>query len=91
MQKKGVMSRLRAGLTTAIGAALVGLLLIGGCSETLPMTPLESGRAAFLAGEWPMAVADCTVAIRANPTDATAYLLRPRSTAWGNANPPLPI
>jgi hypothetical protein len=67
-----------SGRCAAYGMA-VGILLVAGCSEPAGISPLESAKSAFDSGQWTQAIADCSEAIRRNPQDGAAYLLRGRA------------
>jgi hypothetical protein len=55
------------------------LLLVVGCGETLPSTPVEQGAAFVRAGRYDDAIASYTEAIRLSPRDEEAYLYRGRA------------
>ena len=63
---------------------LTMLALVAGCGESTPSTPAELGLKHLGKGRYEQAIAACDEAIRLNPRDANAYLVRGRAYQFRN-------
>jgi hypothetical protein len=75
--EKSMMAR-RALLIVAMVA------LLGGCGKSTPSTPAELGLVHLGKGRYEQAIAACDEAIRLNPRDDNAYLVRGRAYQFRN-------
>ncbi|MBI3838008.1 MAG: tetratricopeptide repeat protein [Planctomycetia bacterium] len=55
------------------------LVLLAGCGESTPSTPADQGLVHLRKGRYEQAIAACDEAIRRDPRDANAYLVRGRA------------